>query len=215
MGSPPAFRIDFDPRWSLKLTDRSTAKFRYLEHLVDQALRLIEKESVRILFGSPPVLQRLAERTDERVRNEIQAVHYGGTALSPDLYMRFRKEWFPSAIHLSGYGNSLVGVAFESDIRESHRLAYFPSSDRHRIRLIPLGDESIADRLSRDVDEGETGQVVISRLDPTFFIPNLVERDQAERIFSPESTANLGWLPWGIRHPRPVLEKTLYKGTLY
>lgn len=215
LGSPPPFRIDFDPRWSLRLTDRSTARFRYLDHLVDQALHLIDKERPGILFGSPQVLQRLAGRMEEIRREEIRAVHYGGTSLDPEVYRIFREDLFPQAIHLSGYGNSLVGVAFEAGVRDGDRLNYYPSLDRHRIRLIPLGGAPIADRLSRNVGEGETGQVVVSRLDSTFFLPNLVERDQAEMIFAPGKVADLGWSPEGIHNPRPVLNNETLKGALY
>lgn len=215
MDSPPPFRIDFDPRWSLKLTDRSTAKIRYLEHLVDQALHLIDKERPRILFGSPNVLQRLAARMEDIRREEIRAVHYGGTSLDSEVYRRLRQDLFPHAIHLSGYGNSLVGVAFEAGVREGDRLCYFPSSDRHRVRLIPLNDGPIEDRLAGEVEEGETGQVVVSRLDSTFFIPNLVERDQADKICAPNKVADLGWSPDGIHNPRPIPTQETAKGALY
>jgi phenylacetate-coenzyme A ligase PaaK-like adenylate-forming protein len=215
MGSPPPFRIDFDPRWSLKLTDRSAAKVRYLEHVVDQAVHLIEKERPRILFGSPRVLQRLAERTTESSRAEILAVHYGGTSLDPELYHRFSDEWFPNAIHLSGYGNSLVGVAFEAGVGEQDRLKYYPSANRHRIRLIPLEDGPIEGRLQKEVEDGQTGQVVVTRLDSTFFIPNLIERDQAEKVSAPDSVSDLGWSPQGIRNPRPITIETTIQRALY
>ncbi|MCA9447693.1 MAG: hypothetical protein KC931_11295 [Candidatus Omnitrophica bacterium] len=215
MDSPPPFRVDFDPRWSLRLTDRSTAKARYLEHIVEQGLHLIDKEGPRVLFGSPNVLQKLGEGMPESSRSAILAVHYGGTALSPELYRVFREELFPEAIHLSGYGNSLVGVAFEAGVSPEDRLVYFPSSDRHQIRLIPLGEESLEERLRGQAVEGETGQVVVSRLDSTLFIPNLVERDMAGSVYAPDASGRLDWSPFGIYNPRPISEGISPQGALY
>lgn len=215
MGSPPPLKVDFDPRWALKLTDRSAAKARYREHLVDQAIYLLEKEHPRILFGTPTLLERLAKRLDEGSRAQVLAVHYGGTSLSPEQYLDFRNNLFPNAVHLSGYGNSLVGVAFEAGTEDTDRLRYFTSSDRHRIRVIPMGDEPFCERLAMDVAPGETGQIVVSRIDPTFFLPNLLERDQAECVLASENSTALGWSDLGISNPRPIAQPELSGGALY
>jgi hypothetical protein len=215
MGSPPPLKVDFDPRWALKLTERSTAKARYREHLLDQAVYLLQKEDPRILFGTPQLLERLAARLDEGPRARILGVHYGGTSLSPEQYSYFRNVLFPNAVHLSGYGNSLVGVAFEAGTGEADRLLYYPSSNRHRIRVIPLDDASLSERLAVDVATGETGQIVVSRIDPTFFLPNLVERDRAECVLASGNSTALGWSDQGISNPRPILRTTPSGGALY
>ena len=204
LGSPAPFRIDFDPRWAKRLEPGSIARDRYLDHLVDQGINVIERESVEVLFGTPPLLERLAGKLPERTRESIRAVHYGGMALSREKYTWFRKELFPKAVHLSGYGNSLVGVAFEATSADSRMLLYYPSATRHHLRVISLEGESPQDRLETDVPFGERGQVVVSRLDATFFLPNLIERDSAKRIAPTTEAEKLGWDFPGVEDPQPL-----------
>jgi hypothetical protein len=215
LGSPQACRIDFDPRWSLRLAPGSVAAIRYLEHLADQAVRVVQCEEIEVLFGPPAILQRLAERLPDERREKIRAVHYGGTALTWEKYARFREEYYPGAVHLSGYGNSLVGVAFEAGSSEEDMLRYFPSAPRHQIRLIPLSDGDLGERLGVDVPKGERGQVVVTRLDRTCFIPNLVERDSAISIGATPASAALDWEPRGLEDPQPLSGKTEKRKGLY
>ena len=215
LNSPPPLSIDFDPRWALRLSEGSAARARYLDHLVDQAVNLLESETLEVLFGTPPILVRLAERLPEEKRLAIRAVHYGGTALTPETYSGFRRHHYPNAIHLSGYGNSLVGVAFEAETCEEGALSYYPARPRHRIRIVssesaqsPVGD-------LEDVPLGERGRVVVSRLDKTFFIPNLVERDSGTAIGPTPASLALGWTGLGVRNPQPLPEATRVRGGLY
>jgi hypothetical protein len=207
LGSPVPLQIDFDPRWVRRLVDGSMAKQRYLEHLLEQTLQILEHEPVEVIFATPPLLELLGQRLSEERRLKLCGIHYGGMALTEAQVHRFREVYFPQAIHLSGYGNSLVGVAFEPSASIEEALCYFPSADRHQIRIIPLSDAPLGDRLPHLVDLGEIGQVVISRLDPTCFIPNLVERDQAERIRLTKSAEALGWSNQGLRNPQPLVSQ--------
>ena len=215
LSSPPPFCIDFDPRWSARLPPGSVARARYLEHLADQAMDVLHREEIGVLFSTPPLLERIAQRLEDKERERIQGVHYGGMALSFDQYLLFKESLFPKAVHLSGYGNSLAGVAFETSSDEGGMLSYYPSASRHQIRLIPLEGESIAERLSCQVSSGATGQVVISRLDATYFIPNLIERDIAELVGPSPSSRSLGWGPAGIRQPRPAPESKVFRVGFY
>jgi len=180
------------------------ARVRYLEHLADQAMDVLQREDIGVLFSTPPLLERIAQRLNDRERERVQGVHYGGMALSFDLYREFKESRFPNAVHLSGYGNSLVGVAFEAGSDGNGMLSYYPSAPRHQIRLIPLDGGSLEERLRQQTPPGTTGQVVMSRLDATFFIPNLVERDIAEVPDFTPSALKLGWTSPGVRNPRPA-----------
>jgi len=215
LDSPPPFRIDFDPRWSLRLMPGSVARTRYLEHLVDQSVNLMENEKIQVLFGTPPVLERLSERLSSRVRESVAAVHYGGTDLNRESYLRFRNELFPEAIHLSGYGNSLIGVAFEAGTGTDDMLRYYPPSPRHLIRLIPMTGTPDRAILRRNVPLGEKGRVVVSRIDPTCFLPNIVERDCAIRVECTPAARSLGWNAPGIQDPQPYPEKSPIKSGFY
>jgi thienamycin biosynthesis protein ThnN len=61
-------------------------------------------------------------------------------------------------------------------------------------------------RLSRGVEYGRRGQVVVHRLDETQFIPNMLERDSAIRIPPPPDDAVRGFVLDGLRDPRPLAE---------
>ena len=63
------------------------------------------------------------------------------------------------------------------------------------------GNKPGYERLLNGVNYGEEGQVVFHRLDESFFIPNMFERDKAVRI-PPTSTAiEYGITQDGVRNP--------------
>jgi hypothetical protein len=57
------------------------------------------------------------------------------------------------------------------------------------------------ERLSEIVDYGEEGQVVFHRLDESFFIPNMFERDKAVRIAPTPTAREYGIEQDGVRNP--------------
>ncbi len=56
MGSMDPFSIDFDPRWAKKLKPESIGSKRYLEHVLEQAMDIIEIQEIDVLYTTPPVL---------------------------------------------------------------------------------------------------------------------------------------------------------------
>ncbi|MCP5078000.1 MAG: hypothetical protein GY951_08090, partial [Psychromonas sp.] len=63
------------------------------------------------------------------------------------------------------------------------------------------GNESDSERLPKLVNYGEEGQVVFHRLDESFFIPNMFERDRAVRIPPTPAAGNYGVFQDGVRNP--------------
>lgn len=206
LDSPPAHRIDFDPRWSLRLSPGSFARDRYLDHLVEQAVDIVKREPIEVLFATPPLLVRLAEQMSESERKRIRGVHYAGLALTHDDYRQFKEDLFPCALHLSGYGNSWVGVAFETGPTQAEELRYYPTSHRHQIRVDQTDESRIC---------GEPGQIVVSRIDRSFFIPNLVERDVGVSIEPNEASLQLEWSGPGVWNPHPNPKRALVGKGLY
>ena len=181
LGSPQPFSVDFDPRWFRKLPPDSLARERYLEHLLEQAMRVIDAEPVSVLFTTPVILERLAQKMNAAQRERIRGVHYGGMRVEPDLLRNAQTEWFPRAVHLAGYGNSLFGVCMEFGGTADRPLRYYPFGPRHLIRV------------------AADGRVHMSRLDPTVLIANLAERDAADPAPPP---VLIGFGP-GVENPRP------------
>lgn len=193
------FSVDFDPRWAKRLGEGSFARRRYLEHVVTQALDVLEREEVGVLFTTPPTLAALAGRMSDRRREAIRGVHYGGLSITAEALNDFRAA-FPRAVHLSGYGNTLFGVLMEVADGPRQALDYFPLTDRVRFEVVgpPEDDGWPAAR-----GLGEPGRVLFHRLDESCLLVGVVERDEAERVPPSQAALALGGVADGLRDPHP------------
>ena len=208
MGSPDPFTIDLDPRWAKKLVPETFAWRRYLGHVEAQAMSILESQNVGVLFSTPIVLESLAGRIDPRRRNEIAGIHLGGVSVSPRQRELF-VEMFPNAILLSGYGNSLFGVMPELAFDPAEGISYYPHGTRLVVRIVPADGSTAGERLHQDVPLGQRGQVVISRLDETQLIVNLMERDSAVRVAPLPSAVPNGFGGDGVCDPQPIVNHAL------
>lgn len=203
LGSMDPFTVDFDPRWSQKLPSGSMARNRYLEHVLQQAESVLKSQDIGVLFSTPPVLAALGERLDLTQRESIAGIHLGGVAAEEGFWDALTNEWFPNAVAMGGYGNSLAGMCPQL-IADT----YFPPT------YFPYGE-----RLVLDIDspnESGRGQVLFHRLDHSCFLPNVLERDEAEGIRIEEHSHLKGFQQFGICDPRPPLRaKTTLKEALY
>jgi phenylacetate-coenzyme A ligase PaaK-like adenylate-forming protein len=199
-GSIDPSSVDFDPRWAKRLAEGSLARSRYLDHVTAQALDVLAREEVGVLFTTPPVLAALAARMTDRQREALAGIHYGGLSITPETVNGFR-EAFSNAVHLAGYGNTLFGVVME--VADGHRTAmdYFPLGDRVVFDVTqPHGFEKVA--------SGERGRVAFHRLDESCFLPAMIERDEAEWIVPSADARRLGCHTGGLRGPRPPADST-------
>ncbi len=218
MGAMDPFSIDFDPRWAKKMQPESIGSKRYLEHVLDQAMDIIETQEIDVLYTTPPVLAALALRMSDQKRMAINGVHYGGISIEKEALKRFKEENFPNAVHISGYGNTLFGLCLEIEASLAYDLDYFPLGPRMIVQVVETDDGKMSDseRLSKVVDYEEEGQVVFHRLDEIFFIPNMFERDKAIRIPPTSKAIDYGITQDGVRNPS-LLEssKQVVKTGLY
>jgi thienamycin biosynthesis protein ThnN len=202
-GSMDPFSVDFDPRWAKRLADGSLARERYLDHVTAQALDVLERESVGVLFTTPPALAALAHRMTDRQREAIHGVHYGGMTITAEALNAFR-ETFPRAVHLSGYGNTLFGVVMEMADAPRQSLDYFPLADRVRFRVVDWQGETTASVWPpAERESGCPGRVVFDRLDESCLLVSVVERDEAERVPATAEALALGGGADGLRDPHP------------
>ncbi len=199
-GSPDPFSVDFDPRWAKRLAAGSLARQRYLDHVTDQVLDVLEREEVGVLFITPPALAALERRLTDRQREAVHGIHYGGLSMTAAEVNHFRTA-FPNAVHLAGYGNTLFGVVMEVADPPRQHLDYFPRGDRVRFEVVAGGEES--DWPPRVLERGVPGRVLFHRLDESCLLVGVVERDEVERVApSPEARA-LGYEADGLRDPHP------------
>ncbi len=197
------FSVDFDPRWAKRLVEGSTGWQRYLEHVTNQALEVMRREEIEVLFITPPALYALAERLNDHQREAIRGVHYGGMSLTPESVNDFRVA-FPRAVHLAGYGNTLFGVVME--VADTHRLAmdYYPLNDRVQFHVVDWPDDGTAVQQwpPRLLERGQSGRVLFHRLDESCLLIGVLERDQAERIPASLEASVLGGSADGLRNPQ-------------
>jgi hypothetical protein len=202
-GGMDPFSVDFDPRWAKRLAEGSAGRRRYLEHVTAQALDVLRREGVGVLFTTLPALAALVERMSDRQREGIHGVHYGGLSISAADLNHFRAA-FPNAVHLSGYGNTLFGVAMEVADAPRQAVDYFPCGARLRLTVVEGAGEGGQETWPpRECPRGETGRVVFDRLDEGCLLVGVRERDQAERIAPSAAARALGWDADGLRDPRP------------
>jgi phenylacetate-coenzyme A ligase PaaK-like adenylate-forming protein len=191
-GSAEPFAVDFDPRWARKLPEGSFGRQRYLAHVVDQAMSVVDAQDVGAVFTTPPVLRALARRMSDAQRDRIRAVHYGGLAITREEMREFQANAFPRALHLSGYGNTLFGCCLELSTELGREIDYFPHGDRLVLEVV--------DARGAPVPRGAPGAVRFTRLDRSMLIVRMRERDVAEPIPCPAHAAP-GFGLAGVRNP--------------
>jgi len=198
MDSPDPFTVDFDPRWAGKLVPESFARKRYLRHIHDQAMHVMRSQNVGVLFTTPPVLESLGDRIPADKRMRIGGIHLGGMPVTVN-QRKALADRFPRAVILSGYGNTLFGMAPELAVSTGDGVGYYPHDTRMIIRVVK--DNGRRDTL---VPYGERGRVVVHRFDETQFIANMIERDTAVRIRPVPEAAADGFVLDGLRDPQPL-----------
>ena len=183
-GGHQPFAIDFDPRWFRTLPAESIGRDRYIQHLLEQAMRILRAEPIVVIFTTPVMLERLATVMTVPERERVRGVHYGGMVVEPALLQHAQRMWFPNAVHLAGYGNSLFGVCMECGGNAARPLRYYPHGLRHQVRV------------------AEDGAVWMHRLDRTVLIANMKERDVGVPALASAPLCSLGFGE-GVEGPRP------------
>ena len=182
LGSCEPFSVDCDVRWIKRQTAGSLGFTLYLDHVLDQALNVIRTQSIEVLFITPPLLLALAGRMSGEERNRIRGIHLGGMALTAADSETIRGQLFPQAVVLPGYGNSLVGVLFEhTPPLPGEPPTYVVDDPALWLQLVPWHPQAPEQDpdLALTLRPGQRGRVVAHRLDPSFLLLNLVERDTA------------------------------------
>jgi phenylacetate-coenzyme A ligase PaaK-like adenylate-forming protein len=175
------FTIDMDPRWVKKLIAAGKAEEAdaYAEHLIDQAVFVLQTQDIGVLMSTPPLLERLARRDDlvELVRQKVQTIEWGGAHMDADTRHLYRTEVFPELTLHGGYGSTMVlgGAPERLDLTDEEPCIFDPFS--------PYITFSVVDPdTGRKVPYGERGQVVMNHVSKSFLLPNNLERDMATRI---------------------------------
>ncbi len=188
-----ASMVDMDPRW-LRRIRPGFHRDRYLDHVVEQALDVLEGRAIGVLFSTPPLLRRIGCGIPPRLREAVTGIHWGGVAATAPEIGQLR-DLFPRAHVRAGFGNSLVGL-FPEVGSEDGLPIYGHCGGSHGFEVI--------DACGSPVREGATGQLRVSRLDACLWLEGLIERDRARFVRLPGGGP--GFMPVAPETPLPGAE---------
>ena len=198
--------VDLDPRWVKKLikTGQFDQAKAYMEHVVDQAMLIMNHRKVDALFTTPKLLEALSEKISIPEAG-IKGVFCGGTEMNPQ-YVRFLcEEVLEGETKLvPTYGNTLMGLAHSKPTlkEDKYSVTYYAPQPRAVVRVLdPDTDEP--------VDYDEWGRVELTTMTQELFLPKFLERDEAIR------RNPWGNYPWdGVGEVRPFgkSEKKIVEG---
>src|SRR5919106_256260 len=190
------FMVDLDPRWVIKLIkSRQMEQMEaYKRHVIDQALTLLRAhDNIQCLFTTPKLLEALCEKVSLK-KMGITGVFCGGTEMTPQFHRFAVEELLEGVYFAPTYGNTMMGLAVHKPFvpEDNYAVIYYPPAPRAMLEVV---DPDEPDRL---VPYGETGRVRLTTLTKEFFMPRLLERDEAGREPPCER------YPWdGVRNVRP------------
>ena len=188
--------VDLDPRWVKKLIrnkEFEQAK-AYMRHVIDQAVAIMEKRKVSVLFTTPKLLEELSERLSIPDAG-VRGVFCGGTTMDPQTTRFLVEEVLEDRVgFVPTYGNTLMGLAaHKPTLREDkYSITYYAPQPRAVLRVVD------PDAPENSVEYDEWGRVELTTLTREFFMPRFLERDEAMRRRPCEQ------YPWdGVAEVRP------------
>src|ERR1700742_3848525 len=103
--------IDIDPRWVKKLTARDAASevAAYIDHIVEQAVFVLQTQNVANLHTSPPLLQAMArnDRVVDLINDKIRYLLLSGAHLDADT-LDLLRDIIPDTTITMAFGSTMV-----------------------------------------------------------------------------------------------------------
>ena len=175
------FSVDCDVRWIKQQQPNSMGFTLYMDHVIQQALNIISHQDISVLFTTPPLLLALAEKMNQKQRQQIHGIHTGGMAQDPETTKALAR-LFANAVIIPGFGNSLFGVCFEQSQNTSSSI-FFANDPALHLQLIPIPEEDTEPpSLTQTIAEKKRGRLLFHRFDQSFLLINMLERDTAIHI---------------------------------
>lgn len=195
----PCYHVDVDPRWVKQLifTGQFDQLKAYKAHVVDQARTLLRHRSIRCLFITPLLLEALGERMS-LAQAGVRGVFCGGTTMTPEMVRFLTVEVLEGKVaFVPTYGNTLMGLAASRPLttQDNFSVTYHAPQPRAVLRVVDPRNPTTT------VSMGAWGRVELTTLTREFFMPRLLERDQAIR------RGPCALYPWdGVGDVRPFEE---------
>lgn len=186
--------IDIDPRWVKKLAARAATAdvAAYVDHVVEQAVFVLQTQHVANLHTTPPLLAAIArdDRVVDLVNDKIRYLLLSGAHVDADT-LDLLRGIFPATTITMAFGSTMVlSQAVTRTVDDA-----FIFDPRTPYVVFWVVDPDTGER----VPYGQPGQVVMNHISKGMFIPNNLERDLAIRMPGPA-----GELSDSVSEVRPV-----------
>ncbi|SPM29606.1 AMP-binding protein [Mycobacterium terramassiliense] len=187
--------IDLDPRWVKKLAARNAAAevAAYVDHVIEQAVFVLQTQNVANLHTTPPLLEAIArnDRVVDLVNDKIRYLLLSGAHVDADT-LDLLREIFPDTTITMAFGSTMVLSQAVTRTADDGSFVFDP---RTPYVVFWVVDPDTGER----VPYGQPGQVVMNHISKGMFIPNNLERDLAVRMPGPA-----GQLSDSVSAVRPV-----------
>ncbi len=199
--------VDLDPRWVKKLikSGQGDQAQAYMAHVIDQAVLILEKRDVNVLFTTPKLLEALSERISIPDAG-IKGVFCGGTTMNPQTVRFLVEEVLEGRTRLvPTYGNTLMGLAASKRLtpEDEYSITYYAPQPRAVLRVVEPDDTDTV------VEYDAWGRVELTTLTRELFMPRFLERDEALRR---RPSGRFAWDGVGEVRPFGASEATIVEG---
>jgi hypothetical protein len=170
--------VDLDPRWVKKLVARgaSAEMDAYVDHLIEQAVHVLQTQHIANLHTTPPLLEAMARNDDVvRLLNEkVGFILLSGAHVDIDT-LDLLDSIFPQATITMAFGSTMILSQAITRRSGDGSFVFHPRS--------PYATFSVVDPdTGEQVEYGERGQVIMNHISKGMFLPNNLERDSAIRL---------------------------------
>jgi len=176
--------IDIDPRWVKKVAARNTSQAAvevaaYVDHVVEQALFILQTQSIANMHATPPLLEAMARRGElvDLINEKIRYLLLSGAHVDADT-LDVLRDVFPATTITMAFGSTMVLSQAVTRMGEDGEFVFDPRIPYVVFRVV---DPETGER----VPYGQRGQVVMNHVSRGMFIPNNLERDMAIRMPGP------------------------------
>lgn len=170
--------IDIDPRWVKKLAARNAAAevAAYVEHVIEQAVFVLQTQDVANLHATPPLVEAMArdDRVVDLVNEKIRYLLLSGAHVSADT-LDLLRGIFPAATITMAFGSTMV---LSQAVTRTVGDGTFVFDPRSPYVVFHVVDPDTGE----EVPHGQLGRVVMNHISKGMFIPNNLERDLAVRV---------------------------------
>ena len=178
--------IDLDPRWVKKIAARPTVQATsevsaYVDHLIEQAVHILQTQDVANLHATPPLLEAIArnDKVANLVNDKIRFTLLSGAHVDVDT-LDLLREIFPNTAITMAFGSTMI--LSQAVTRRYSNGEPFVFDPRTPYVVFSVVDPDTGD----EVPYGQRGQVVMNHLSKGMFLANNLERDSAIRLPGPE-----------------------------